>query len=88
MKALKAKRKKGKYKPEATPSTTIFRKGSASSRDDLTLLSVNASETSHSDELKKSHESLGGFGDVSGCGFYLAGVAFSLGGHGVFTGWA
>lgn len=40
MKALK-KKSKGKYKPNATPSTTIFRKGN-SSQDDLTLLSVNS----------------------------------------------
>ena len=40
MKALK-KKSKGKYKPHATPSTTIFRKGN-SSQDDLTLLSVNS----------------------------------------------
>lgn len=83
MKALKAKRKKGKYKPEATPSTTIFRKGSASSRDDLTQLSVNPSETSHSDEVKRSRENFGG--DVSGCDFltwwallyHWMGVAFT-----------
>ena len=49
MKALKAKRKKGKYKPKATPSTTIFRKGSASSRDDLT-----AATSTDIDEVKKS----------------------------------
>ena len=40
MKALK-KKAKGKYKPHATPSTTIFRKGN-SSQDDLTLLSVTS----------------------------------------------
>ena len=40
MKVLK-KKSKGKYKPNATPSTTIFRKGN-SSQDDLTLLSVNS----------------------------------------------
>lgn len=40
MKALK-KKSKGKYKPHATPSTTIFRKGN-SSQDDLTLLSVTS----------------------------------------------
>lgn len=60
MKALKAKRKKGKYKPEATPSTTIFRKGSASSRDDLTALSINASENGPEEGLQKSQDSLGG----------------------------
>lgn len=68
MKALKAKRKKGKYKPQATPSTTIFHKGGASSKDDLTLLSVNASETTPED-LNASHDSLGDFREVSGCSF-------------------
>ena len=34
LKTIKAKRKKGKYKPKATPSTTIFRKGS-SCKDDF-----------------------------------------------------
>ena len=77
MKAMKAKRKKmkGKHKPDATPSTTIFRKGS-SSQDDLTLLSVNSSSYNpyqddtltlpkRGEERKKSAESLGGFDDVS-----------------------
>ena len=41
-KDLKAKRKK--YKPEAIPSTTIFRKGSVSSKDDLTLHAVGPSD--------------------------------------------
>ena len=67
MKALKAKRKK--YKPEATPSTTIFRKGSVSSKDDL-LVSVNAEVSSPPEDtaaadLKKSQDSLGDFRDVS-----------------------
>ena len=50
MKALK-KKSKGKYKPNATPSTTIFRKGN-SSQDDLTLLSVNSTgeQSIHSDQ--------------------------------------
>lgn len=72
MKALKAKRKKGKYKPQATPSTTIFRKGSASSKDDLTLLSVNSTETTE-DGLKKSHDSLGDFSEVSPEWVWLSG---------------
>jgi len=38
---MKARRKKGKFfKPDATPSTTIFKKGS--SADDLTLLSTSS----------------------------------------------
>jgi hypothetical protein len=73
MKALKAKRKKGKYKPKATPSTTIFRKGSASSRDDLTN---SADIPPLADEVKKSRDSLR---EVSlwvcsvkdGCGFIV-----------------
>ena len=77
MKALKAKRKKGKYKPEATPSTTIFRKGSASSRDDLNALAGNSTEAATPQEdgpapikdapasIKKSQDSLGDFKDVS-----------------------
>lgn len=75
LKALKAKRKKGKYKPEATPSTTIFRKGSASSKDDLALLSVSAEASNpveDKSELRKSQESLGDFRDVSGWGLGVA----------------
>ena len=72
MKALKAKRKKGKYKPEAQPSTTIFRKGSASSRDDLLTLSTEPSNGNSREDasspMKKSQESLGDFNDVSGQG--------------------
>lgn len=72
MKALKAKRKKSsKYKPEATPSTTIFRKGSVASKDDLTALSVSVEPSSPPQEdpgLGKSHDSLGDFRDVSGRG--------------------
>ena len=61
MKALK-KKSKGKYKPHATPSTTIFRKGN-SSQDDLTLLSVNSageqsiqSDTSRTSPTGKEEE--------------------------------
>lgn len=71
LKAMKAKRKKGKYKPQAIPSTTIFRKGSASSRDDLTFLSVSNTEVSTSLDdapLRGSQDGLGDFSDVSGCG--------------------
>ena len=65
MKALKAKRtKKSKYKPDAEPSTTIFRKGS-SSQDDLTLLSVTSTSTDQiSHEKQQSVDSLGDFKDV------------------------
>ncbi len=66
MKALKAKRaKKSKYKPDAEPSTTIFRKGS-SSKDDLTLLSItsDASLDQLSHEKQQSIDSLGDFTEV------------------------
>ncbi len=43
-KDLKAKRKK--YKPQAIPSTTIFRKGSVSSKDDLTLSAADQEQAS------------------------------------------
>lgn len=88
MKALKAKRKKGKYKPQATPATTIFHKGSFSSKDDLTLLSVTSAEVSSPQEenpstaLNKSQDSLGDFRDVSGreLGFlWVVGVWSHLG---------
>ena len=82
MKALKAKRtkkSKSKYKPDAEPSTTIFRKGS-SSQDDLTLLSVTSATSALSDQASDDHSppngrkeparskspaSLGDFKDVS-----------------------
>lgn len=80
MKALKAKRRKGKYKPEATPSTTIFRKGSASSKDDLNLSNASsnnltADSQGEQEMLKKSQDSLGNFNDVSGWAC-MVGVAF------------
>lgn len=69
MKALKAKRaKKSKYKPDAEPSTTIFRKGS-SSKDDLTLLSITSELSSDqiSHEKQQSVDSLGDFKEVRTC---------------------
>lgn len=65
MKALKAKRmKKSKYKPDAEPSTTIFRKGSVS-QDDL-VLSEPASVASENASHAKQHsvDSLGDFNEV------------------------
>ena len=76
LKALKAKRK-NKYKPTATPSTTIFRKGSTC-RDDFagpTSLDHKIHELKGEDSglltplaaspALKSEDSLGDFKDVS-----------------------
>ena len=71
---IKDKRKKGKYKPMATPSNAIFRKGSFSHKDEAGMssslnVSVGDLDMSHDDVSNlniedKPLESLGDFKDV------------------------